>query len=633
MSLNSRNSKLKSTRYLCWGAKLRILVTILVLSIPFNLFAAQAPLKNKLINHASPYLAMHGDDPVLWQEWNKSTVNKAKKEGKLLFVSSGYFSCHWCHVMQQESYKNEQVAKLLNANFIPVKVDREINSALDSRLIEFVERTQGHAGWPLNVFITPEGYPLVGMTYVPTDNFLSVLNKLHEKWKQDKQQLKQIAISATTELSIINIDNTKSLKKGSGKNYRNKFLIQAMTMADEMSGGFGEQNKFPSVPQLAVILKAYQDNPDHELKEFLSLTLNKMATQGLNDQLGGGFFRYVVDPTWQIPHFEKMLYDNALLASLYIDAAVIFNNKKFAQIAKNTLDFMLKVFRSSQGAYIASLSAVDDKGIEGGYYLWQRDELQNLLSKNEMKVVELMWQLEGNNDIDGGHHLVEIMNVNEAGKMLNLKNAEMHFNSARKKMLFSRNKRVVPRDDKLLAAWNGLALSAYAKAAKHFNSAIYRQAAQEIKDYIYQNLWDGNHLARAIKNKKILAAGGLEDYAYVAQGLFDWIEYSANHKDKQWLEELLNQAWKRFYSKKGWVLAENMLLKYGQGEAVLADGVLPSPSAVLINISLKASEKKSTLKKLSLGALKVKHEDIVNQPFWYASQINALAEYQKNAQQ
>ncbi|MDH5368754.1 MAG: hypothetical protein OEW99_01930, partial [Gammaproteobacteria bacterium] len=284
------------------------------------------------------------------------------------------------------------------------------------------------------------------------------------------------------------------------------------------------------------------------------------------------------------------------------------------------------------GAYIASLSAVDNKGVEGGYYLWPRDELVKILTKKEIQAAELIWQLEGAEDLEGGHHLVEAMSVNDAEQMLKTKKTKKYFNSAKQKMLTNRNKRKIPRDDKLLAAWNGLALSAFSKAAKYFNSRIYAKAAEDIKDYIYQILWVNKGLVRAVKKEKILGAGGLEDYAYVAQGVYDWLEYSNTKKDRFWLQELVHQAWKRFHSKKGWLLAEDMLLKYGQGAAVIADGVLPSPSAVLINLSLKVAEKNkdNVLKKKSLKALNVGHADLVSQPFWYASQIVTLFDYQNS---
>ena len=590
-------------------------------------------MQNVLKNHASPYLALHGSDPVKWQEWNKETVARAKKEGKLLYVSSGYFSCHWCHVMQRESYKNKEVAKLLNKYFIPVKVDREINSALDSHLIDFVERTQGRAGWPLNAFITPEGYPLVGMTYVPTKNFIEILNNLKTRWKNEKPLLEEIARSATNELSPAIVNASENIAPGLSKEYVKRFLVQVNTRADTMSGGFGEQNKFPSYPQLSLMLAAYEDNPEKDLKQFILLSLSKMVSQGLYDQLGGGFFRYTVDPLWQIPHFEKMLYDNALLASLYLDAARIFKNKKFTSVAKNTLDFLLDVFRSKQGAYIASLSALDDKGIEGGYYLWQRSELEKILNKNELKLVELMWQLEGAAELEAGHHLVEVMSVAEAAEMLKLSSAKAnkYFLSAKKKMLAARNKRHIPRDDKLLGAWNGLALSAFAKAAIQFKDKRYAAAAKEIKNYIHNNLWVNGVLVRAVKNNKVLGAAGLEDYAYVSQGLLDWIKVSKNKDDQKWLDTLIEQAWNHFYTKEGWKLSENSLLKYGQSEAVISDGVLPSASSTIVDVSLQIAKQsnKPELKIKALKALNIGQQNIIEQPFWYASQIKTLLSYQK----
>ena len=608
-------------------------VFLLLLPLLFSINAEARLIENVLKNHASPYLAMHGSDPVAWQEWNKETVERAKKEGKLLYVSSGYFSCHWCHVMQRESYKNSQVAKILNNNFIPVKVDREISSALDSHLIDFVERTQGRAGWPLNVFITPDGYPLVGMTYVPTENFIKILNNLKLRWEKEKPLLQDIAKNATNELGNDVIERSDKIAAGLASDYTKRFLFQANTMQDDMSGGFGQQNKFPSYPQLHAMLNAYENQPEKELKQFLILTLNKMATQGLYDQLGHGFFRYTVDPLWQIPHFEKMLYDNALLASLYTDADRIFKNEKFKQVAKDTLDFLIDVFRSKQGAYIASLSALDNKGVEGGYYLWQRDELKKILSQDELKVVELIWQLEGPADLEAGHHLVEIMNVADAAKMLKISKskAQHDFNSAKKKMLAMRSKRHVPRDGKLLAAWNGLALTAFAKAAKQFKHSAYITAAKEIKNYIYTNLWRDGQLVRAVKNNKVLAQGGLEDYAYLAQGLLNWLDVSNNKQDQHWLEEIIEQAWHRFDTKRGWLLSENSLLKYGQSEAVIPDGVLPSASAVLVDVSLKIAKKNNNaiLRMKALKALNAGQLDIVSQPFWYASHIQTLSEYQK----
>ncbi|MGD8927195.1 MAG: DUF255 domain-containing protein, partial [Thioalkalispiraceae bacterium] len=351
--------------------------------------------KNALYQHASPYLAMHGRDPVHWLEWNKDAVELARKQDKLLFVSSGYFSCHWCHVMQRESYQNEEIASLLNTSFIPVKVDRELNSALDAHLIDFVERTQGYSGWPLNTFITPDGYPLVGFTYAPPEKFIQILTGLEKEWREKKSELKRLAKNASAELSIAEVSNSAVLPTDLAAGLMDSFVNQSFTYADDLQGGYGQENKFPSVPQLNTLLTIYERKPNAQIKQFLKITLDNMAAQGLRDQLGGGFFRYVVDPNWQIPHFEKMLYDNALLAGLYYRAAGILAEPEYKNVANQTLDFILQELNTDSGAFAASLSAIDNKGIEGGYYLWDKEELTTILSDQEWKVVSLYWGLLG----------------------------------------------------------------------------------------------------------------------------------------------------------------------------------------------------------------------------------------------
>ena len=611
---------------LCRRAKLRFMIFgfLLVLS------AAALALENQLRHHASPYLAMHGSDPVAWQLWNRQSFELARKEGKLLYVSSGYFSCHWCHVMQHESYQDSQIARLLNENFIPVKVDREIEPALDSRLIDFVERTQGHAGWPLNIFITPEGYPLVGMTYLPASNFIEVLNKLRLKWKRERSELEKIARNATKELTTTSDSNQveNKVNKKSGKKFINDFLIQARSMADDLSGGFGEQSKFPSVPQLSVLLRLYNQNNDIHLRQFLTLTLDNMTSQGLYDQLGGGFFRYAIDPQWQTPHFEKMLYDNALLASLYMDAAKILKNPQYDVIAKTTLDFMLSSFQSSQGGMIASLSAIDGNGVEGGYYLWKTDEIKKILDPMEFSLVKQLWNLNAVPDLKAGHHLVMATSLAAAAKKLSIDKeyAERNFSSAKRKLQSVRNKRLLPRDNKILAGWNGLALSALSQGAREYNSKKYEMAATALKEYIYKNLWRNRVLVRAVKNNMTYGQVDLGDYAYVSKGLNDWLSIKGNKKDQGWLNKMIVQGWSRFYIKGEWLRSENGLLKYKQGEKVIVDDVLPSASAIMIRTTIDLCNKThdKNLMKKALHALNVLTHEMSEQPFWYANHIFTL---------
>ena len=586
------------------------------------------PMRNQLAGHSSAYLAMHGQDPVQWQEWNADTVARARREKKLLFVSSGYFSCHWCHVMQRESYQNRAIADLLNKYFIPVKVDREVHAALDSRLIAFVEQTQSYSGWPLNVFVTPDGYPLVGMVYVPPDNFKQLLEKLAEQWQQQPAELSQLARQAGSELTQVSMATQVIITAELAREFEKLFLHQNYTLADEMQGGFGQQNKFPSVPQLQLLLEIYQHRPKPRLKNFLQTTLNQMASQGLRDHLGGGFFRYCVDPGWQVPHFEKMLYDNALLAELYLNAAQLFKSDLYKSIGLETLDFMLRDMATAKGGLAASLSAVDDMGIEGGYYLWEQQELGRVLTKNELAVANLVWQLEGPADVEHGQHLVQAGNIELVAELLkkNKPRVLSLLNSAQAKLRQARAKRHVPKDSKRIAAWNGLALSALVKGMRVGDQNKYLAAAQALKDDILASLWDGKQLARVAGKQGRLGEGGLEDYAYVAKGLLAWAQMTGSASDWKMLETIIRQAWQRFYSKDGWLLSDKMLLRYGAGQAAIADGPMPSSSAVLIGTSLQLAGhlRDRKLQQMSLLALSSGHAAIRQEPFWFAGHIGLL---------
>jgi hypothetical protein len=586
--------------------------------------------KNLLYQHPSAYLAMHGKDPVRWQEWGEQAVEQARKQDKLLFVSSGYFSCHWCHVMQRESYQNQEVAKLLNTHFIPVKVDRELNSALDAHLIDFVERTQGQSGWPLNTFVTPDGYPLVGFTYAPAENFIQILTNLAKEWQQNKSELKKLASGASIELSTAEVSSSTKLPADLAVGMIDLFVGQNFTYADELQGGYGQENKFPSVPKLEALLTIYERKPEPQIKQFLNLTLRNMATEGLWDQLGGGFYRYVVDPGWQVPHFEKMLYDNALLASLYYRAARILKEPDYQQIADQTLDFILTDLDTTSAAYAASLSAVDGQGVEGGYYLWDKDQLKAILSAKELPVVSLFWGLEGPPDLDHGHHLVQTRSTQEIANRLNLSVSEVDklLGTAREKMLKQRTRRILPKDGKILTAWNGLTLSALVAGARHSGEQRYQVAAADLVQYIREKLWDqgSRTLYKARGEGGSLGEGGLEDYAYVAEGLYAWWQLTKDSRDKRLLEQILEQGWQRFYSKQGWQLAENMLLKYRAGQTMVSDGPLPSPSAVIIETSYRFAEQTNSqqLKDRARRALNVGYKQLESESFWFATQIKAI---------
>src|SRR3989344_2511302 len=403
-----------------------LLLPLLCLGLTAN---AAPALTNQLKHHPSPYLAMHAADPVAWQDWGPAAVERARREGKPLFISVGYFSCHWCHVMQRESYRNPDIAAFLNRHFVPVKVDRELEAALDARLIEFAERTRGQGGWPLNVFVTPEGYPMYAALYLPPAEFKSVLERLQGLWARDRAGLERLArdeakrAAAPAEMPVVAGDSRDGGGRATPGAVAENFVEQALAQADLIHGGFGDQSKFPSAPQLEALLVRAAAKPELRLKEFLKLTLGHMADLGLYDHVGGGFFRYTVDPSWKAPHFEKMLYDNALLARVYLHAAKALREPRYQQIARATLDFMARDLRAPDGALIASLSAIDDKGGEGGYYLWSTDELTALLSEPETKMLRLAFGMQDAAPFEAGYLPLRSIPVAEVAERLGMDTA------------------------------------------------------------------------------------------------------------------------------------------------------------------------------------------------------------------
>ncbi len=595
---------------------------------------AAAGLSNQLKDHPSPYLAMHSNDPVKWQAWGADVIAQAKKENKLIFVSIGYFACHWCHVMQRESYADETVAKYLNKNFIPVKVDRELNPALDAYLIEFVRRTRGHAGWPLNVFVTPEGDPVVGLTYLPKPQFISLLKKLTTLWGDDGAYMKSMAAQAAAIQKNEKIQTANKLKAGLGKQYQAKFMQQAMTYSDNMAGGFGDGTKFPMISQLHGLISAYEAKPFAPIKQFVEFTLNQMATQGLHDPIGGGFYRYTVDPSWQTPHYEKMLYTNAGLVLLYLHAAKSFNRVEYTAIARETLDFMIREFLTAKGGMVASFSAVDDKGVEGGYYLWQKETIKNLLSKKEFETIFLLWNMEAAPAQDAGYLPYQAISPNEVASTLKISTQQVvtTISSAYQKLFAHRKTRNLPVDTKLLTAWNGLALQALSAGAALENGEKYLAAAKKIRDYLVLTLWDGKRLYRAQGKYGPMGVAGLEDYAYAASGLIRYAQISGGEGDLKLVRQWLDIAWRRFYSTTGWQLSDEMLLPYQMGVAIIEDNPMPSPSTSLVRTSFilgrMGNDKK--LNQLVQAALEIGHSLLEGNAFNYASQIELLNTFQNS---
>lgn len=588
---------------------MRLLSMLLLLSVSLPLPA----LQNQLQGHPSAYLAMHGDDPVHWQDWGDAVLSEAGEQGRLILLSSGYFACHWCHVMQRESYRDAAVAAELNAHFIPVKLDRELHPALDAHLIDFVERTQGSAGWPLNVLLTPDGYPVLGATYLPRDDFLALLRQVRELWQQDAGRLGELARRAMAEIVA-----QRAAGAGHGRPLAAAQLIpalraEAMAQANELEGGFGEQSRFPMVPQLLALLEGLATRPDAGLQAFLVTTLDQMASQGLRDHLAGGFFRYTVDPGWQVPHYEKMLYDQALLARLYLRAGERLQRQDYLAVAADTVDFVLRHMAGPDGGFVSSLSALDSAGVEGGGYLWSQAQLEAVLQGEQLELARDHWRLRGTPATDGGYLPMAGKPLQALASAADRPRVGRLLMDARDRLLAARAERGVPRDQKQLAGWNGLLLQTLAEAARVLQMPRYHAAAQRLQGFLVERMWDGQRLRRSLD----AGQAGLADYAYVAAGL-------AAMGEEQVSRQLLTQAWQRFHGGDGWRLSDRGLLPGMAVQPALMDDVLPSPSALVVSLSLRSGD--AALARQAARARDAAAASVAGSPFWYAGHALLLAE-------
>ncbi len=547
-----------------------LLILCLALLLGQAVPGAAAPLKNALAGHASPYLALHGKDPVAWQEWNAETLARAKRENKLLFVSVGYFSCHWCHVMQRESYRDPAIAALLNRHFIPVKVDRELNGALDAALIEFVHRLQGVSGWPLNAFVTPEGYPAYAVLYAPPAEFKALLERLAGNWRAQPDKIRATAREAAPAPRPA---RAQAPTPELARELERAYLAEVWRHADTLQGGFARVSKFPMAPHLARLLEIYARDRDPRLGEFLTLTLDQMARRGLRDHVHGGFFRYTVDPDWHIPHFEKMLADNAQLAPVYDRAAELLRRPDYRRVADETLDFLRETLAAPGGGYYTATSALDRQGREGGAYLWSAAELKQRLSPADYALAARAWKLERPAEFAEGHLPLEWIELDAAERE--------RLRAVLGSLKAAGRQRQAPLDTKINAGLNGLALSAFVRAGK--GVPRHQRAARELAAFLGGRMLTPDGLVKTRAGGRAFSDAELDDYAYVIAGLADYADAFGDRATADSARRLAAQAWRRFFDEAGWRREEKPLLATLRPDPALADGALPSASARLLS--------------------------------------------------
>jgi hypothetical protein len=511
---------------------------------------------NALNNHPSAYLAMHGQDPVHWQDWQPAVLQTAQAQNKLILISSGYFACHWCHVMQAETYQNLTSARLLNEHFISVKLDRELHPELDRYLIDFAKRTTGQAGWPLHVVLTPEGLPLNAFLYLPNADFNQRLDALSQLWRQDAAHLNRLARSAMAQLSENAPLNPQHLAAHLA-DFENAFLTQLSTQMDEFSGGLKGVSKFPKAPLLQALL--HLDSLPKAIEAWLILTLEQMQQGHLFDHVNGGFYRYSIDPEWQTPHFEKMTYTNAQLANIYLQAASRWQREDFARTAQHTLDYLhTHLYHAKTGLYQSSQSAIDAQSQEGGNYLFNAQQLRALLTKDQFSAVDQAWSLTQPAPYALGWHPTPYAAY---ANDLSLSSALWNDIQARLQAAPQSQPAHIPRDDKSLLSWNGYVLSALSKASVFYPApanAPYKQRAEALATRLIA-LSVQSDAPRAINTQgEPMQRAGLDDYAAILQGLEDWYAAHttptplANAPLTQAIHQLKTHITKTFYTPLGW---------------------------------------------------------------------------------
>ncbi|MEZ5357922.1 MAG: thioredoxin domain-containing protein [Candidatus Zixiibacteriota bacterium] len=572
---------------------------------------SQNKKQNRLQHASSPYLLAHADNPVDWFEWGDEAFEKARTEDKPIFLSIGYNACHWCHVMEHESFENEYTATILNQYFISIKVDREERPDIDQIYMSAVTAMTGSGGWPMSVFMTYDKKPFFAGTYFPPQSaygrpgFNELLTQIAEVYKTRRDD-----VFASSEKITEQIASRVNLTAAPRAIDRDVIISAARAVygqVDHRFGGFGSAPKFPHSGNISLLFRGYHLTGDEKLAEAAYLTLHKMAKGGIYDQLGGGFHRYSVDEQWLVPHFEKMLYDNALMVVPYLEAYQISGNRDFLDIATGVLDYLQKQMTNPDGGIFATQDA-DSEGEEGKYYVWTKGEIESILGEDADWFCRFFGVTDRGNFEHGTSILHRGTHSYEVQKQLELDDAAMSdkVREASDKLLTARSRRVPPStDDKILASWNGLAVSAFAQAYQVTGNEKYLQIAIRAAEYVLKNMYINDALYHSYRDGRLLKTELLEDYAYFTAGLIDLYQASFKEEYLRRAEALSLRAIELFYADKQFYLApvDDKELIYRPQDAT--DGATPSPGGVMIYnlLRLAAITEKETITSVGQEAL------------------------------
>ena len=502
-------------------------------------------MPNRLINETSPYLLQHANNPVDWYPWGEEALERARSEDKPILLSIGYSACHWCHVMERESFENETIAGLMNDNFVSIKVDREERPDLDQVYMQAVQMLTGSGGWPMTVFLTPEGKPFYGGTYFPPEDrqgmpgFPRLLTSIAEAYSTNRGEIDRVTKQLTTQMSQSN-----QVSQGTSiltVDILHKAYSSLATNFDYQNGGFGNAPKFPQPMTPEFLLRYYHHGYNPRALELVELTLEKMAYGGIYDQIGGGFHRYSTDAYWLVPHFEKMLYDNALLARLYLHTYLITGRALYRRVVEETLDYVLREMTDSFGGFYSAQDA-DSEGVEGKFFVWSPDEINSVMGDADGEVFAGYYGVTGAGNFEGKNILNIRQDPEEFAETKGLTADQLGniINRGSKALLEVREQRIHPmRDDKVLASWNGLMLRSFAEAAAALRRPDYLAVAIKNAEFLARSMKSDGRLLRTYRDGQAKLLGYLEDYSFVIDGLLALYEATF---DLRWLDEAVTLA-------------------------------------------------------------------------------------------
>jgi uncharacterized protein YyaL (SSP411 family) len=499
---------------------------------------------NRLINETSPYLLQHAHNPVDWFPWGEEALTRSRREDKPILLSIGYSACHWCHVMERESFENEVIARLMNERFIPIKVDREERPDLDDIYMNAVQLMTGSGGWPLTVFLTPDLKPFYGGTYFPPvdgygrPGFRTLLLEMCRIYEEKRGQVDMNADAVTERLkSMSQLPSSPELLSP-------QLMQQAVSdlaeRFDAREGGFGPAPKFPPSGSIAVLLRFHRARRDSNALHMVELTLDKMAAGGMYDHLGGGFHRYSTDERWLVPHFEKMLYDNALLARVYLEAFQLTKRQDYARVAQETLEYVLREMQGSEGGYYSTQDA-DSEGEEGKFYVWSRDEVDRLLGEQAEAFCRI-YDVTSSGNWEKKNILNRPRSIDTVQEDLNTSADALDtlMKEGRRTLFDARNQRVKPGlDDKILTSWNGLMIIAMSLGYRVLGDERFLESAAKAARFVLDKMTRDQRLLATYRDGRARFPAYLDDYAFLIGGL---IELYESDFDLRWIEEATRLA-------------------------------------------------------------------------------------------